>query len=204
MEVSKIQLSKAETELMQNAEIILTKNRVLQKMTALLEELQALQIVFVRNHLLYHEVFDVSPKISRGENYQGLPYLILDYPRLSSGNHLFFIRSMFWWGKFFSSTLHISGRFKESFSGHIKDSLSSLSQHSIGINTDPWVHHFEKDNYRSMASLSINEYEEICNEVDHLKIGIHFPLQQWPDASMKLLGNWKLYLHSVGLIPNTV
>ena len=36
MEVSKIHLSSAETELMQNAEIILTKNRVLEKIKALL------------------------------------------------------------------------------------------------------------------------------------------------------------------------
>ena len=90
MEVSKIQLSEAETELMQNAEIILTKNRVMQKMKSLLEEVQEQQLIFARTYLKHHQEFIVSPKISRGENYLGLPWLILDYPRVSNGNNLFF------------------------------------------------------------------------------------------------------------------
>ena len=101
MEVSKIHLSPTEIELMQNAEIILTKNRVLQKMKSLLEEVQHKQTDFVRLNNLKEDIFKVSPKISKGENYLGLPYLILDYPRQTFENNFFFIRTMFWWDNFF-------------------------------------------------------------------------------------------------------
>ena len=90
MEVSKIHLSPAEIELMQNGEIILTKNRVLEKMKSLLESVQQNQISYVQDYNLRNEIFKVSPKISRGENYLGLPYLVLDYPRQSSGKNFFF------------------------------------------------------------------------------------------------------------------
>jgi hypothetical protein len=204
MEVSKIQLSQAETELMLNAEIILTKNRVLGKMKLLLEEVMEKQLLFTNEYLKAHEAFFISPKISRGENYLGLPWLILDYPRKSSENNLFFIRSMFWWGKFFSSTLHLSGEFKEDFSGRIRNSLTSLSDHFIGINEDPWVHHFKEDNYKSIRSISANEFDLMENNMEHLKIGISFPLEQWEDASVKLFQNWKFYLQIAGLITDTV
>ena len=42
-----------------------------------------------------------SGKISRGENYRGLPYLILDYPAYFSQKDIFAFRTMFWWGHFF-------------------------------------------------------------------------------------------------------
>jgi hypothetical protein len=204
MEVSKIQLSQAETDLMLNAEIILTKNRVLEKMKLLLEEVMGKQLLFTNEYLRDHEAFFISPKISRGENYLGLPWLILDYPRKSSGNNLFFIRSMFWWGKFFSSTLHLSGDFKEAFSGTIGKSLTSLSNHFIGINQDPWIHHFQEDNYKSARSISQNEFDLLENNMEHLKIGISFPLEQWEDASLELFQNWKFYLQITGLVNDAV
>jgi hypothetical protein len=204
MEVSKIQLSKAETDLMLNAEIILTKNRVLEKMKALLEEVMEKQLLYKNEHLPQHEAFLISPKISRGENYLGLPWLILDYPRTSLGNNLFFIRSMFWWGKFFSSTLHISGDFKKSFSERIRNSMAALPQHFIGINEDPWVHHFEPDNYRSIGSISEREFDRLANNMEHLKIGISFPLQEWERAPVKLFENWKFYLQLTGLVADAV
>jgi len=47
----------------------------------------------------------VTGKISRGENYKGLPYLVLDFPRFTSGKKVFIYRTMFWWGNYFSCML---------------------------------------------------------------------------------------------------
>ena len=126
MEGSKIQLSMAEEELMNNAEIILTKNRVLQKIKSLLEEVQEKQQQYVENNKnsFKEELFSIPPKISKGENYLGLPFLILDYPRVSTNEDFFFIRSMFWWGNFFSSTLQLGGENKERLQMNLKSKLS--------------------------------------------------------------------------------
>ena len=50
-----------------------------------------------------------TPKIAKGENYLQLPYVLLDYPRCFDKENIFAIRTMFWWGNFFSITLHLSG-----------------------------------------------------------------------------------------------
>lgn len=203
MELSKIHFSLAETELMNNAGIILTKNIVLQKVKSLLEKVQQNQTAFVKknNFLLETDLFSVAPKISKGENYLGLPYLILDYPRLSSSGTFFFIRTMFWWGNFFSSTLHISENSKNNFKEAIRLSYPALtSKYFIGINPDPWIHHFEEMNYKKISSLSKKEFDELCDEQNSIKIAAKWPLVNWPDAANDLYENWKFFLSICGLI----
>jgi len=200
MEVSKIHLSSSELELMQNAEIILTKNKILEKMKGLLEEVQEKQIDFVKQDLVNNDIFKVSPKISRGENYLGLPYLILDYPRQSCQNNFVFIRTMFWWGNFFSCTLHIAGNSKKLFSNDIKRSYSELKNHFIGVNNDQWVHHLEDTNFKKISSLTKVEFDQCCDEFEHLKIAGKFSLSEWTNAPLNLFNSWKFYLNICGLI----
>lgn len=202
MDASKIHLSPAEAELMNNAGIILTKNSVLQKIKLLLEEVQAEQQLLVsQNGWNKENIFTIPPKISRGENYMGLPYLILDYPRINSPSGIFFIRTMFWWGNFFSSTLHISGLQKEYLNRPIQNSFNLLSEHFIGLNTDPWVHHFEESNYKKIGLMGKDEFEASCNANDHMKIAIKWPLIQWEQAPFLLFTNWKFLLKCCDQLP---
>jgi hypothetical protein len=200
MEASKIHLSLAETELLLNAEIILTKNRVLQKIKSLLEEVQQEQVVFTSNHNLNNAPpFLISPKISKGEYYLGLPYIILDYPRMASANDFFFIRSMFWWGNYFSSTLHLSGSYKLAHKENISNAYNLLQDFYIGINSDQWSHHFEKDNYKKISGITEVEFRDQCEQFDYIKIATNLPLEKWKDAGKELFANWKLLLEVCGL-----
>ena len=201
MEVSKIHLSSTEMELMQDAGIILTKNRILEKMKVLLEEVQEKLIEFVKKNNLTDEVFKVSSKISRGENYLGLPYFVLDYPRYSSEKNFFFIRSMFWWGNFFSCTLHIAGDSKEKFVGQIKNAHSRLQNCYISTSEDQWVHHLEQSDYRKINSMDKKQFNECCDNFSHIKIAGRHPLTDWEKIPSELFENWKLFLSVCGLIP---
>ncbi|MDQ6609199.1 MAG: hypothetical protein M3Y85_05205 [Bacteroidota bacterium] len=191
MQGSKIRLSDAEQELFANAEVILTKNSILQKTMQLLNEVQEnllMESSFNENH------FTSSPKISKGENYLGLPYVVLDYPRISKGDNLLFIRSFFWWGNFFSSTLQVSGNYKENCSHTLKAAFNQLSDQNyfIGVNEHPWVHHFGEDNYASIQSLSKQDFVTILDNLPHTKIAAHWPLSDWDSAANKLIKSWKV------------
>jgi hypothetical protein len=194
MEDSKIQLSQSELDLFCNAEIILTKNRIIQKVIELLDVLQNKMVDAKQS--IASPLFNTSPKISRGEYYMGLPYVILDYPRESKDQNLFFIRSMFWWGNFYSSTLHISGSNVERHKQALVKHYPTLSEKDywLGINTDPWVHHFEKDNYIKISELSAGAYEAAIEEQAHIKIATKWPLEQWDLAAIKLFDSWKFLL----------
>ncbi len=109
---AKIQLSKLENELVNNTEWILTKQAIINKVYLLLGELHETYASILNDERYFISIFKgtKSGKISKGENYLGLPYAILDYPAIFKKEDVFAIRTMFWWGNFFSITLHVSGR----------------------------------------------------------------------------------------------
>lgn len=204
MKVPKIHLSSTEIDLMSNADIILTKNNIMQKMKGLLEEVQQNQIAFAQKHNLNSEtgLFSVPPKISKGENYLGLPYIILDYPRISSPERFFFIRSMFWWGHFFSSTLQVGGEFKKTIKENLQGNQEILlaNGYYLGINTDPWIHHFKENNYIQIETIKRDEFYSITNELDYVKIAAKWPLSEWNLAAINLYNSWELLLNLSGLV----
>lgn len=191
MDKAKIRLSEKEAELVANADWILTKNQIMQKARYLLEDLQSGQTELLKSYssLLPAEVLSISPKVSRGENYQGLPYLVLDQPRYFGRNDQFAIRTMFWWGNFFSITLHLSGRYKKMFEGKLIARLDELKEHSffIGVNEDPWEHHFETSNYLSLRDATGAEFNATISGKEFMKIAKRVSLKQWEEAGEILL-----------------
>jgi hypothetical protein len=197
MEVSKIRLSPSEKEMVSSAAMILTKNSIIKKAIGVLEIVQD-EITRYAGPFDW-EIFRISPKISKGENYEGLPYAILDYPRLSKNNDLFFCRTMFWWGNFFSSTLHVSGDYKKLVVRNSDQVFRSLANRHfyIGIGTDPWVHHFGKENYQALSEMRLDEFKSLIDTAAHIKIAAKFPLDEWENAAILLSESWRDLIYLV-------
>jgi hypothetical protein len=194
MDKAKIRLSSKEAELVINAEVILTKNIILQKVKLLLEELQLKQQQFLQSNpgVLPAEVIAIPPKISKGENYQGLPYLVLDQPRYFERNNHFAIRSMFWWGNYFSLTLHLSGIYKEKYKKKIESSFIQMKEEEFFIcaGNDEWEHHIEKNNYKLLNEISVDEFKSHRDKNNFVKLVKKIPLEQWDDAENILLNSF--------------
>ena len=198
MDGAKIHFSTAEAELMNNANIILTKIDVQEKVRLLLVEAQTGMLLAKCTD----DLFSTPPKISKGENYLGLPYTVLDYPRHFSGSEVVLIRSMFWWGRHFSSTLLLAGSPKERFLANIKEGYEDLKgcDFFIGINPDPWQHHFEPDNYCAVADLSFEQFTVQCDKLDHIKIATKWSLDQPHLAARRFVESWYVLVKLLGLV----
>jgi hypothetical protein len=186
MDAAKIRLSQKEMELVTGAGWILTKNSILQKAKHLLEALQEKQKMYqpLSAPHLPEGVWKTPPKISKGENYKGLPYLVLDHPRCFDKENIFAIRTMFWWGNFFSITLHLSGNYKKMFTKKIIASYPSLKEKGVFVCVldHEWEHHFESSNYGPLPELSKAGFENLVNKNSFVKLAQKIPLQQWDDA----------------------
>ena len=193
---TKIQFLPAEMELVSSPDIILTKNAILQKIRSFLEEVQLKQEDVLQKYSTHlpAEVLKISPKISRGENYKGLPWLVLDNPRYFQHNNIFAIRTMFWWGNFFSITLHLSGNNKTELLKNLTNCTSLLSKNDFYIynGTKEWEHDFDPASYKSIASLNNDEIEKITAENSFLKLAIKFPIDSLEAIEEKLLKNYEL------------
>lgn len=182
---------------MMDASVILTKNTVLHKIRDMFMQLQS--DMQDQSDLFGQEALHTPPKISRGENYLGLPYIILDYPRVFREGNIFAIRSMFWWGHYFSSTLHLGGLYKLQAQEKVALHYEALSREGyyISVHEDQWLHQFEPEVYLPVSKLSREDFIRQCNQFDHLKIGMTYPLEEGPSAAASLLNSWKFLLGTV-------
>src|SRR6185295_12255561 len=191
---TKIQLSPFEMNLLNNSEWILTKNLIVKKAQRLLEQVQENIWQHVKKNCvdLPYEVISISPKISKGENYRGLPWLMLDYPRFFEKEKVFAIRTMFWWGNFFSTTLHLSGEYKERYNSAIARAYRDISQNEFCtcIHDEQWHHHFEKENYLPVKSFSAGEFADQINKRSFIKLSSKLSFLEWNDAPGLLSENF--------------
>ncbi len=157
--------NKEELSLMGNAEVLLMKRQVLQKVG---DDFSKLENEF-RNILktspgiaLPEGALLKAGKISRGENYKGLPYLVLDYPRLMTKEEIFNIRLLFWWGHYFSISLHVAGKV---WSHHRQSMLALLASpdfrnYYIQLKGSPWEHDVSSPFFEKASSLTLSNTQE--------------------------------------------
>ena len=196
MQQTKIQLLPAEMELVSSPDIILTKNAILQKIKLFFEELQLKQFEILKDYAsqLPGPVLKISPKISRGENYKGLPWLVLDNPRFFQHNNIFAIRTMFWWGNFFSTTLHLSGNNKAAVVKNIANSFSVLKENNFLVydGTKEWEHDLDPRFYKEVSSLNHAETDQIISSNNFLKLSAKISIDRLDAIEEKLLRNFEL------------
>ena len=185
--------------LAENASWILTKNMILQKICDLLGNLSDHMKEELSHLNLPKEVEQISPKISKGENYKGLPYIVLDYPRFFTKENVFAIRTLFWWAHYFSVTLHLKGQYKELFIKQVRKNLSFLSENNFyaGVSKDEWQHAVHGSDYIPLREANEEQLEIIFSQNNFLKLSAKLELNQWNEAEEKLLHQFKLITKSL-------
>jgi hypothetical protein len=199
MDVAKLALSEEELRLVMDPGIILTKNAIIAKVYDLFGELAAQ----MREDLtLPAEVARISPKISKGESYQGLPYVMLDYPRYFSVDHVLAIRTFFWWGNFFSVNLHLKGKYQELYRSTLVSHFEVLASAGYAVSTgeDEWQHHVGSEEFRQLISMDDHEFNDLVSTHPFIKLSRSFSLDQWRNMEILLQGSQQELGKIIGLI----
>jgi hypothetical protein len=144
-----LQLQDKELQYLQDTHFLSTKLRIMKSLQSLLEQTQQALHQQKERLPLPAQVWEVPPKISRGENYRSLPYLVLDYPRIFQQETTFAYRTMLWWGHGFSCTLHLGGSYWQHYQSLLLAKLATLETTNLWVcvNNTPWEYHYEPDNY---------------------------------------------------------
>ncbi len=185
MEGTKILLSAEELSLVQDTHWLLTKNNIIEKTKVLFGSLAESLV----NHTTRYQnhfpqaVHMCSPKVFRGD-YEGLPYVMLDYPRVFGKDDVFAIRTFFWWGNYFSITLQLKGRYHQQYLPALikhKELLAEQGFH-IARSEDEWRHDFEPDNYQPI--IKGDELFENTLNGKFVKLAVQVPLSHWNEAGV--------------------
>jgi hypothetical protein len=190
-EQANVSLSAVELQLVTDPGWILTKNGIIQKVYDLFGSLSASYEALAKELAVPEELLLVPPKISRGEQYKGLPYVMLDYPRCFGKEDVLAVRTFFWWGNYFSCTLHLKGRYLKQYAGVVEEAISNGELQGFYINTsnEEWNH----DVNESMQPITIADKRKPVQE-DLIKISGICSLQQWNEAADVLRQQFQLYL----------
>lgn len=172
-------LTDRELQILQDTDFLLTKAQALTKIEELLLKTRtALESVVEASGFNFPPGAVLSGgKISRGENYRGLPYRVLDQPALLTNEDIFTFRTMFWWGHFFSATLHLEGASLERFRKEVLQNIEQLSDVGtfIGVGETPWEYHYGTDNYLPLKSGHRKQLESFR----FLKLSRKMPVAEW-------------------------
>lgn len=124
-------------------------------------------------------------KISKGEHLQGLPYMVLDFPRFKQGEELLLFRTMFWWGNYFSVTLHLQGNLaSRAFANLSQVRFDPSSRFSVD---EDWNHDVNSYVHNATSITQINYQPRV------LKIARTIPLinsNDLPNFSLLCYESW--------------
>lgn len=197
MQRAKISLSAEETALVLDPGWILTKRSVMEKVGDVLGQVsEAYRDRASFSASLPAELTLRFPKLSRGENYQGLPYLMLDYPAVFDKEHVFAVRTFFWWGHYVSLTLHLKGSYQRRFLPGIlrgleetssggggsvaPDALGTVSADTwyVAVTDNEWSHTIPGGDYARFPTLSEAQRQALAHH-PFFKIATFIPLDRW-------------------------
>jgi hypothetical protein len=191
MDQTKITLSEQEHRLMMDPLVILTKNRVIEKVYELFGGCsRACMPLFT----LHPEVGLIPPKIAKGEAYKGLPYVMLDYPRYFTSQDVLAIRTFFWWGNYIAVTLHVKGRFMSYYHHAVLDhfELFKAEGYLLSVGDDEWDHDLTGKGYLPLSKMKASQLEDRLVNGFFLKLCRPFSLITWDELPTQLGNTYKI------------
>ena len=173
--------TRTELSIIHNSEFFYIKASAVKKIDAMLANVRdEIKSVIEKEKIIFPKEADASiGKIFRGENYLGLPYLVLDYPKYFGKHSVIAFRTMFWWGNFFSHTMHLEGKALDERRSSLIHHWRSFRKKNIYIcmNKTQWQYHYKKDNYVLIDRLSEGEIKQLFIEKEFIKLSRKIPLK---------------------------
>ncbi|MDA3861503.1 MAG: hypothetical protein PF445_09775 [Melioribacteraceae bacterium] len=188
-----INITDNELNTIMDDEFLLIKTKVIPKIEGLLSE-SKIELMNLLDSSPPHLHPTNKGKISKGESYRNLPFVILDFPSVFEKENIFAYRTMFWWGNFFSSTLHLQGKHLEFYRTKLISNFDKLLKNDIYIcvATTPWEYHYEEDNYEKLTS----KHKNLILKSNFIKLSKKIELEEFASVP-KLTSDFLSYLINI-------
>ena len=167
--MSKISFNNEDIEIFSDKDFLLKKkvltDEVISLFKVISEEIK--QELIKSPNLLWSSQF--AGKISKGQYYKDLPYIVSDYPRRIDKNGICLFRIIFLWGREFSCNFLITGDAFRSLIKKIENNLDLVDQneYSYSIEGSPWEHSILEADLNKLNHLKNNQK---INTADFIKI----------------------------------
>jgi hypothetical protein len=189
--------STQEIDLAGNPHWLLIKNNVIKKAISLMGEVEQelKEEVSIRPYTYPTNVKTTNGKISKGENYKGLPFVILDYPAKFTKADMFAYRTMFYWGHFVSFTFHIQGdSLNFLMDRQLMEYVQQFPELWFSVYETPWEYVYKDSVYQQVQNLSIEEMHQHVKEHGFVKVSHKIPVDAIEQTPQEALGFFKRFM----------
>lgn len=178
MRKSTINLTKKELLFAGSAEYPLTKQIIIKKLIKTLQDITPGVAEKHHNLLLINKNEPIAGKLSRGDNYRGMPYLVMDTPQIKGQDFPVLFRMMFWWGHYFVLHFYIKKEHTTNLNiNGLKGSYINKSDKKLWENDldhKSWIKLKDLSTKKLGAIADQNNYIHLATKVklkDHHRIG---------------------------------
>jgi hypothetical protein len=183
--MANVKLSAAEIELVTNSSLLLTKKKIID---AIYIQMGSWQLSF--KNLMEQKnkavtLINTNAKIYKGENYENLPWVALDYPKIIAKDDLFIIRIFFWWGQYCSINLIAKGKFKNTINPNLLATV--CANWFVYTGDDIW----EMNMYTRHFTLIKNAINMPRHDKNFIKIAKKIPLSQWDSMNNFIMNSFE-------------
>ena len=123
----------------------------------------------------------VPGKVSKGNNHQGFPYQVFDFPSILDAKSLFSMRTMVWYGNHFSFNLLLKG----SYVSYFLPRLPNLNHNStyLSLNRNIWNVDFSADDRILLNRTSFRDAENYFEKNQSIRLFRVFNMNQIMDIN---------------------
>ncbi|MFA6259897.1 MAG: hypothetical protein WC760_00375 [Bacteroidia bacterium] len=176
MQKSTIKLTNHQLDFASSTEYPLLKHQIMEQVGLLLHD--------TANQLNDSDLFTTAQhwKVTRGENYDKMPYLALDFPSVSHKSFPVLYRTLFWWGHYFSLNLLVRREL-------LTKQRIRLSVPAYVLNgEDLWDNNVERS-YIKTAEIDLNSLQG-----EYVRIAQTFPISAYEQLNLApdVYKNWKV------------
>jgi len=118
-------------------------------------------------------IFGVAAKLTHGENYLQLPYIIIDIPQLTSNKPHLNARVMFWWGNYFACQYFINQKILYQFNLH--DFIKHMADDAVFITDNLWDNNIHSASWLKTTANETQKQEQFL-QADIIKICAIMPI----------------------------
>lgn len=143
---------------------------------------------------LFHSFRFKNPKISKGENYLNLPWVMADYPAYFDTENIFAFRMFYLWGTEINFFMLMKGDFLKHYQpiilAQIKNNM--FENISIYIGDNAWQHHID-EHYQPIKQTDIEKIITQINVAGFLKLAVHYSPDKISNIEELGFEAWQLY-----------
>jgi hypothetical protein len=130
-----------EIALLSNPRLFEQKLRATEKLKGLMEQIRTVLLADIDPHELLAPIGTdfLKGQIAKGENYEGYPYVMLDFPKHFGKESIFTFRTLFWYGHSLIFSMIVAGTYLQTYRRNFEHHYDALCEANLHIGLeDVW------------------------------------------------------------------